>query len=369
MSIAQSRGFGPLLRFVCLLVASMAAAGTLRATVGADLPIQSICPSDGATDFEEHLAACERRHGPKSPETANALLALAGFWFEEGASAKAEAVFKRAIDAHEAAYGRDSGRAALCLLCYADFLVQEGRAREAVPLLERAVSIQEEVSGSDHPETVLAVRSLAEALLTWAFQSQDHVPPSVAPTAQDDGVYFRAHEHVGTRLFQNGNVTAASYHFRRAVKLRPDLGENHNNMGTVLSAEGRLDEAIAEFSEAAKLAPEVPAIRVNLANALATGGRFADAEEKYLEIIQGIEKAHADAVQVNGDSANPIDPVIATFINNYGVVLFKQGRKEDAIAAFRRALAINPDLEDARESLALATGESPPPVANTDPTP
>jgi tetratricopeptide (TPR) repeat protein len=41
--------------------------------------------------------------------------------------------------------------------------------------------------------------------------------------------------------------------------------------------------------------------------------------------------------------------------------MFKQGKKDEAIAAFKRALAINPNLKDARESLAVATGEKPRP--------
>jgi tetratricopeptide (TPR) repeat protein len=357
-----------LVRLICLIVTALSVGGARRPAKGADVPRQSIGPNYSA-DCEEHLAACERLHGPNSPETADAMVSLACFWFEEGASAKAEAVFKRALDAHEAAYGSNSEKTALCLLCYADFLSQEGRSREAVPLLERAVSIHEVVSGPDHPETVLAVRSLAEALLLWEADSRDQASPAVAATAKDNADYFRAHEHAGSRLFQAGEITAASYHFRRAVKLRPDLGENHNNMGTVLSAQDRIDESIAEFAEAAKLAPDVPAIHVNLANALAAGGRFAEAEAKYLELIQGIEKAHADAIKSSGNSAVPIDPAIAALINNYGVALFKQGKKETAIAAFRRALTINPDLEDARESLAVATGENPPLAESAAPTP
>jgi tetratricopeptide (TPR) repeat protein len=43
------------------------------------------------------------------------------------------------------------------------------------------------------------------------------------------------------------------------------------------------------------------------------------------------------------------------------VAQFKQGKTEEAITSFRRALAINPNLKDARESLAVATGEKPMP--------
>lgn len=339
-----------------------AEAGDGSAAVVATAPRQSICPTYGTEDCERHLAECERLHGANSAKTADAMLWLASSWFEEGETAKSDAMFRKAIDATAIAYGENSTKTALALLCCADFLVQESRPREAVPLLQRALAIHEDISGRDHPETVLVIRTLTEALLMWEGMAQNQTAPQVARHAPDDPDYFRAHEHIGSRLFQAGELDASCYHFRRAVELRPDLGENHNNMGTVLSAQGRLDEAIGKFEEAEKLAPEVRAIAVNFANALATAERFPEAEAKYLALIESMEKAHAAARMTMGKDAPPLDPTIAALINNYGVTLFKQGKKDEAIAAFRRALAINPNLEDAIESLALATGEEPMPA-------
>ena len=232
----------------------------------------------------------------------------------------------------------------------------ESRYRDAVPLLERAVTIHEQISGLDHPETVLAVRALAEVkedlglehdaseLLERELKSREILLPQVAPTACDDPDYFRAHEHTGSRLFSADNIDAASYHFRRAVQLRPDLGENHNNLGSVLSAKGRLDEAIKEFTEACRLAPNVPTMHVNLANAFFQTGRFAEASETFLTLLQ----------------KEPTNPVL---LNNYAVTLYKLGDKEAAVLNFRKALEFNPNLKDAREGLAVALGEQPDPLA------
>jgi tetratricopeptide (TPR) repeat protein len=196
-------------------------------------------------------------------------------------------------------------------------------------------------------------------------------------TLQHNENAWQAHNRLGAKKFARGHVDdipvpseerldpatrvkikGALHHFTRSTALRPDLGETHNNLGTALSAKGRLDEAIEQFKEAVRVTPHVPAIHVNLANALAAGGRFPEAEAKYLELIQGMERAHADAIQATGNPAIPLDPGVAALINNYGVTLFKQGKKDEAIAAFRRALSINPNLKDARDSLAMATGEA-----------
>ena len=189
---------------------------------------------------------------------------------------------------------------------------------------------------------------------------------------------WQAHNRLGAKKFARGHVDdinpptrienrGALHHFTRSTALRPDLGETHNNLGTAYSAKGRIDEAIEQFKEACRVTPHVPAIHVNLANALAAASRFAEAEQKYLELIGDLEKRHEEAVQKTGNPNLPVDPGLAALLNNYGVTLFKQEKKEEAIAAFRRALAINPNLKDARESLAVATGEKPMPEGPPQP--
>lgn len=199
-------------------------------------------------------------------------------------------------------------------------------------------------------------------------------------TLQHNENAWQAHNRLGAKKFARGHVDdfavpnpsaldpatqvkvkGALHHFTRSTALRPDLGETHNNLGTALSSKGRLDEAIEQFKEAVRVTPHVPAIHMNLANALAAGGRFPEAEAKYLELIEGMEKARDEAIKQTGNPNLPYDPAIGALINNWGVSMFKQGKTEQAIAAFKRALAINPNLKDARESLAVATGEKPMP--------
>lgn len=169
----------------------------------------------------------------------------------------------------------------------------------------------------------------------------DDLPPNALPNQFSSGLR-RAIESRG-----------AFHHFTRSTALRPDLGETHNNLGTALSARAQMagqrgdqaaakqlmDKAIEQFAEACRVTPHVPAIHVNLANALAASGRFDEAAKKYRELL---------------DQA----PDNAALWNNYGVALFKKGDKAPAIEAFRKALSIDPNLKDAKESLAVATGQA-----------
>jgi Tfp pilus assembly protein PilF len=170
---------------------------------------------------------------------------------------------------------------------------------------------------------------------------------------------WQAHNRLGAKKFSRGDVDGAHFHFQNSTRLRPDLGETHNNLGTTLSARAQMlaqrgdqaaakremDAAIEQFAEACRVTPHVPAIHVNLANALAAAGRFGEAGDKYKELI-------------DKEPGNP------ALINNYGVALYKQGKKDEAIVQFRKALEIAPNMKDARESLAVALGEKPDPAAN-----
>ncbi|NBW97378.1 MAG: tetratricopeptide repeat protein [Planctomycetia bacterium] len=203
---------------------------------------------------------------------------------------------------------------------------------------------------------VLAALSLLSFRDAINWMDEDHMWEH---TLRHNFEAWQAHNRLGAKKFSRGDVDGAHFHFQNSTRLRPDLGETHNNLGTTLSARAQMfgqrgdqaaakremDAAIEQFAEACRVTPHVPAIHVNLANALAAAGRFPEAAEKYKWLLE----------------REPGNPAL---INNYGVALYKQGKKDEAIVQFRKALEIAPNLKDARESLAVALGEKPDPSAN-----
>lgn len=163
---------------------------------------------------------------------------------------------------------------------------------------------------------------------------------------------WQAHNRLGARKCAAGDLDGAHFHFQNSVRLRPDLGETHNNLGSTFlsrsqifqqagdlaSAERERAAAIWHTAEACRLTPSTPMFHVNLANALSMVGRFAESAAKYEEIL-------------GRDPNNP------AMINNYGIALYKQGKLEESIVQFQRALAIAPALKDARDSLAIALAD------------
>src|SRR5436190_12339542 len=68
--------------------------------------------------------------------------------------------------------------------------------------------------------------------------------------------------------------------------------------------------------------------------------------------------AHGGEIDILRSFARRIDPSDAGAYNNLGVLYFRKGLGEEAIAAFSRALALDEKMRVARRNLEIAYGES-----------
>jgi tetratricopeptide (TPR) repeat protein len=152
---------------------------------------------------------------------------------------------------------------------------------------------------------------------------------------------WQAHNRLGVRKLNQGDIEAAHYHFRNSSRLRPDLGETKNNLAIVLMRKGLIDEAIQTFEQALQATPQLRVISVNLADAYLQAGRFAEARELYEQLLR-------------------LSPDNPAFLNKHGLALLKLGKKEQAAAEFRRALEVDPNSKAAAELLKLALGQAEP---------
>jgi tetratricopeptide (TPR) repeat protein len=132
----------------------------------------------------------------------------------------------------------------------------------------------------------------------------------------------------------SGDHRAAVAHLRRAVRLRPAVGNFRANLGTVCLAAGDFSGAESSFRAALEREPENAGAWANLGLALLNAGRPAEAE--------GALRA-----------AIALAPRAADTHGNLGACLHRLERFAEAAEALRAALAIDANLAPARACLGL----------------
>jgi tetratricopeptide (TPR) repeat protein len=128
-----------------------------------------------------------------------------------------------------------------------------------------------------------------------------------------------------------GDYDRAIDHFSEVIKLDP-RASTYYNRGRAYYLSYDYDRAIADFGEAIRLRPRYAAAYNNRAWTYLKAGKAAE----------GLPDAEW-TLQLRPNDANALD--------TRGHILEALGRHEEAIADFRRAIAINPSLQDSRRAL------------------
>jgi tetratricopeptide (TPR) repeat protein len=174
------------------------------------------------------------------------------------------------------------------------------------------------------------------------------------------------HSDLGCALAQQNKLDLAEQSFREALRLEPDMPAGHNNLGLLLIWQGRLDESVIALRRAIELSPAFADAHNNLGLALAARGQVLDGVDCYREALR-INPQHADAqTNLNRALGQPVRlspvPLLspappspapssadrqAAAYNEQGIQCFLKGRLEEAVAAFRQALRVQPNNTDA----------------------
>ncbi len=150
-----------------------------------------------------------------------------------------------------------------------------------------------------------------------SFQEAVRLDPSSALYHNTLGVVY---------LHYLSKPTEAQAEFQKAIDLDPAYAEAVTNLGVTLAQQGRWEDAIAAYRKAISL-PIYPSPEIAYANlgwAYLNLGKPREAEESYRAAIQ-------------------LQPSFAQAYYFLGVVLDREGRKDEAKVAFRRARDLDPD--------------------------
>jgi tetratricopeptide (TPR) repeat protein len=315
------------LAFVCVIAASPVAAQTSkvdRAVAGAFGQIDKAqAASDPAVQlklFEDALKNADKLIKEGTPEAllgASAIQARAGKL--ELAAATADQALQGAAEAPAALQARLFAHAA-------GLHILRGTSKDALELARRADLAQ---STSD----TLAVLALAQAHIrdAQAVASAEKAVAAAPPSAV-------AHDALGHALAVAGQLKEAEAALDKALSLDPRLYRAHIHRAQLLLAAGRPAEAVTAAQAATQLAPQHgigfavlgaamvaqdPTTASKAINEVASGGILAEDHSPYISFVRG-------------------------------EILTLQGRYEEAAAAHKRALEIDPGHRAARLALIKA---------------
>jgi len=153
---------------------------------------------------------------------------------------------------------------------------------------------------------------------------------------------FIATNNYGVEMLEAGQLAQAQQYFELATRYNPRYETALYNLGVAYRKQEKYDEAAERFRQALAISPDDARAQLSLAIMLAV-------RQNFVEAIPHYERALALA---------PTEPEVrlsfSNALNNYGVQLSQQGRQEDAIRNFRRALEIKPGNADAQKNLDFA---------------
>jgi predicted TPR repeat methyltransferase len=134
--------------------------------------------------------------------------------------------------------------------------------------------------------------------------------------------------YLGVLAGQVGRNDLAIDLIGRAVALNPDYAEAHCNLGRALAMQRRPSDAMIHFQRAVALKPNYTEAQIGLGNLLKEQGKFSEAAASYERVLA-------------------LRPDYAEAHHNLGTVHSAQGNLTAAMSCFERALVLRPDNPEA----------------------
>jgi tetratricopeptide (TPR) repeat protein len=227
----------------------------------------------------------------------------------------------------------------------ADFAIQQafglalqhynsGRLQEAESLYRQIIARQPDHADAMHLLGIIYRRGGDNATAIGLFCRAIAVDPACE----------NANYNLANALRDQGQLDEAITAYQRAIALKQNLQQSYHNLGLVLQKKGLLEEASAAFSradEAARMPPRKPDSAIdwyNKGNLQGQQGRFAEAIAAYRRAIA-------------------IDPAFAEAYCNLGNALIEEDQLDAAIAAYQESIQLNANLPQAHNNWGSALKE------------
>jgi CHAT domain-containing protein/tetratricopeptide (TPR) repeat protein len=220
------------------------------------------------------------------PDVATSLNNLGLLYYRQGAYARAEPLFVRALAIQEKARGAMHPKVATSLNNLAALYQSQGAYARAEPLLARALAIREKALAAMHPDVATSLNNLARLY-------------------QEQGAYGRAEPLL---------VRALAIHEKALGAMHPDVATYLNNLAGLYQAQGAYARAEPLYARAAEV--QEANLRVELARL--SESRKRDLMKLLYRNTQRLVSFHAHAMPT---SARALDLALTAVLRSKGRIL------------------------------------------------
>lgn len=194
-------------------------------------------------------------------------------------------------------------------------------------------------------------------------QANSNNPPDMFERSDDPPLQANTRFAAGQLAESQGDLERAMMQYREALKIDPNHRASIFRLGSVLTAQKRYPEAIGVWQQYIKATRGSSAAYNNLAYCYEQAGRLADAEAAFRTGIErdpgkntcrvnyGLMLARHDRID---DAVAQLQMALSPAEVNYnlGSVMEQMGRRDQAKGYYQKALELDPRLADARQRLA-----------------
>ena len=182
-------------------------------------------------------------------------------------------------------------------------------------------------------------RAIMRAQSAFGAGDEDAAAAELRAALSEDEGLLDAHQLLGTITLLAGDPEPAIGHFQSALALDPEHRQSLLGLANAYRELGRIEEAVVGYRRLLEVAGQDAKATMALARIHVDRGELSQAEEVLAAAAEGREP-----------------PPVVT--NKLGEVLALLGRRGEAEAKFRQAVASNPELGEAHYNLAVLLDEA-----------
>lgn len=180
------------------------------------------------------------------------------------------------------------------------------------------------------------------------------ISETIKPEDAPEIVESRRMYDTGLELMKQGSYEEALTSFKKILSIH-ESAEVYFNLGYIKTAQGQYEEAILAFRRATQINNAFAQAYQKMGEAYARLGRADEAQvcfEKAAEIF--MEKNMEENAEAVFMQALEINPNTLNVYNSLGILYRRQGRFNDSIRMYQKALRVNPKDEHIMYNLARA---------------